>query len=105
MTKAGRRAATLPVSFFRQDVVDVARGLLGRTLVVDYRRARTSGRIVEVEAYLGSTDAASHAYRYRRHAHNQSLYRPAGTWYVYLSYGVHWCANLVAGTPGEGAAV
>lgn len=105
MTKAGRRAATLPVSFFRQDVIDVARGLLGRTLVVNYRRACTAGRIVEVEAYLGSTDAASHAYRYRRHAHNRSLYRPAGTWYVYLSYGIHWCANLVAGTPGEGAAV
>jgi DNA-3-methyladenine glycosylase len=101
----GRRAATLPVSFFRQDVVEVARGLLGRTLVVDYRRARTAGRIVEVEAYLGAIDPASHAYRYRRHAHNRSLYRPAGTWYVYLSYGIHWCANLVAGTPGHGGAV
>lgn len=101
----GRRAATLPVSFFRQDVVEVARGLLGRTLVVDYRRGRTTSRIVEVEAYLGATDAASHAYRYRRHAQNQSLYLPAGTWYIYLSYGVHWCANLVAGTAGEGAAV
>lgn len=101
----GRRAATLPVSFFRQDVVQVARGLLGRTLVVDYRRGRTAGRIVEVEAYLGAGDPASHAYRYRRHAHNQSLYLPAGTWYVYLSYGIHWCANLVAGQAGEGAAV
>jgi DNA-3-methyladenine glycosylase len=103
--QSGRRAATLPVSFFRRDVIDVARGLLGRTLVVDYRRGRTRSRIVEVEAYLGAIDAASHAYRYRRHAQNQSLYLPAGTWYIYLSYGVHWCANLVAGAPGEGAAV
>lgn len=101
----GRRAATLPVSFFQQDVVQVARGLLGRTIVVDYRRSQTAGRIVEVEAYLGATDPASHAYNYRSHAQNQSLYLPPGTWYIYLSYGVHWCANLVAGTPEHGGAV
>lgn len=101
----GRRAATLPVSFFERDVVEVARDLLGRTLVVSYRRATTVSRIVEVEAYLGAIDPASHAYNYRRHAQNQSLYLTPGTWYIYLSYGIHWCANLVAGTPGHGGAV
>jgi DNA-3-methyladenine glycosylase len=60
---------------------------------------------VEVEAYLGADDPASHAFHYRRHAQNESLYLEPGTWYVYRSYGVHWCANLVAGPPGQGAAV
>lgn len=103
--RTGRRAASLPVSFFEREVETVARDLLGRTLVVTYRRATTVSRIVEVEAYLGAIDPASHAYNYRRHAHNQSLYLPPGTWYVYLSYGIHWCANLVAGTPGHGGAI
>jgi len=101
----GRRAATLPVGFFSQDVTTVARGLVGAILETEFRGCRTVGRIVEVEAYLGAEDPASHAYRYRRHAHNGSLYLGPGTWYVYLSYGMHWCANLVAGPPGLGAAV
>ncbi len=100
-----RRAATLPVGFFRRDVATVARELLGTTLVTEFRGCRTAGRIVEVEAYLGAEDPASHAYQFRRHAHNGSLYLGPGTWYVYLSYGVHWCTNLVAGTPAQGGAV
>ncbi|HXW97373.1 MAG TPA: DNA-3-methyladenine glycosylase [Gemmatimonadales bacterium] len=100
-----RRAATLPVEFFRQGAVEVARGLLGRLLVSEVRGVRTAGRIVEVEAYLGEEDPASHAYRLRRHAQNQALYGPPGDWYVYRSYGVHWCANLVCGPVGRGAAV
>ena len=100
-----RRAASLPVGFFDQDAVSVARGLLGSLLVTEFRGCCTAGRIVEVEAYLGADDPASHAFRYRRHAHNASLYLGPGAWYVYLSYGVHWCANLVAGPPGLGAAV
>ena len=101
----GGRAATLPVGFFGQEVSTVARGLVGAILETEFRGCRTVGRIVEVEAYLGAEDPASHAYRYRRHAHNGSLYLGPGTWYIYLSYGVHWCANLVAGPPGLGAAV
>jgi DNA-3-methyladenine glycosylase len=101
----GKRAATLPVAVFRHDPVTVARALLGQLLVTEFNGCRTAGRITEVEAYLGATDPASHAYRHRRHAQNQSLYLPAGTWYVYLSYGVHWCANLVVGRGGEGGAV
>jgi DNA-3-methyladenine glycosylase len=85
--------------------VTVARGLLGRLLVSEVRGTRTVGRIVEVEAYLGRTDPASHAFAGRRHPQNEGIYGPAGSWYVYRSYGVHWCANLVAGARGEGAAV
>lgn len=103
--KRSRRAATLPVAFFERDVETVARELLGAELETTFRGCRTVGRIVEVEAYLGAEDPASHAYRLRRHAQNTSLYLPPATWYVYLSYGMHWCANLVAGEPGRGGAV
>ena len=63
------------------------------------------GVILETEAYLGCDDPASHAYRGRRHAGNGAIYSPPGFWYVYRSYGMHWCANLVVGPPGRGAAV
>jgi DNA-3-methyladenine glycosylase len=85
--------------------VTVAKDLVGCRLVSGKGSRRTVARIVEVEAYLGAKDPASHAYRYRRHRQNESLFGPPGTWYVYLSYGVHWCANLVVGPTGEGAAV
>jgi len=101
----GGRAAALLAAFFRQDTVTVARGLLGATLVTSRRDRQTAGIIVEVEAYLGAEDPASHAYKFRRHAGNGALYGPAATWYVYRSYGVHWCANLVAGAPAKGGAV
>jgi DNA-3-methyladenine glycosylase len=68
-------------------------------------RRRTVGRIVETEAYLGRDDPASHGYQDRRHAQNESLYGPPATWYVYLSYGMHWCANLVCGPAGHASAV
>lgn len=100
-----RRAATLPVAFFRQDAEAVARGLLGTILVSEVRGARVAGRIVETEAYLGATDPASHAWNYRRHPANEALYGRPGDWYVYLSYGIHWCANLVTGPRGSGSAV
>ena len=103
MSNTGR-AALLPVSFFRRPAEVVAHDLIGAVLVSTVRGVPTSGRIVEVEAYLGHRDPASHGYQNRRHAQNEGLYGPAGAWYVYLSYGVHWCANLVAGrTPNEGA--
>jgi DNA-3-methyladenine glycosylase len=85
----------LPVSFFRRPADVVARDLIGRILVSDAGGHRTVGRIVETEAYFGHRDPASHGYNNRRHAQNENLYAAAGSWYVYRSYGVHWCANLV----------
>jgi len=95
----------LPVSFFRRPTQQVARDLLGAVVVSEAGGVRTAGRIVETEAYLGHTDPASHGYGMRRHAGNASLFGPAGTWYVYLSYGVHWCVNLVCEGNGLGGAV
>lgn len=81
----------------------VARRLLGCLLVTDFGE-RTVVAIDEVEAYGGATDQASHAYRGRT-ARNASMFGPAGTLYVYRSYGIHWCANVATGAAGEGQAV
>lgn len=83
----------------------VARSLLGRTLASDLGGARVSGIIVETEAYLGVHDAASHAWGGRRNRLHNGIYAAAGTWYVYRSYGMHWCLNLTAPTDDDGAAV
>ncbi len=80
-------------------VHEVARGLLGWTFL----REGIGGRIVEVEAYA-SDDPASHAYRGRTRR-NGSMFAAPGTLYVYRSYGIHWCVNVVVEPPGEGAAV
>ena len=81
----------------------VARRILGHRLVTDLRD-RTVVVIEEVEAYGGIDDPASHAYRGPR-ARNKSMFGPAGTLYVYRSYGIHWCANVATGPRGEGQAV
>jgi DNA-3-methyladenine glycosylase len=99
------RAEPLPASFFNRPVEEVARDLLGRVLVSRLDGVVTVGRIVETEAYLGGTDPASHAWNWRRTPSNEALYAAPGTWYVYRSYGIHWCANIVTAPAGEGAAV
>ncbi|MFL5447323.1 MAG: DNA-3-methyladenine glycosylase [Gemmatimonadales bacterium] len=100
-----RRAATLPVSFFVRPTEQVAAELLGMMVVSTVGGELTEGRIVETEAYLGYDDPASHGYQHRRNARNQALFGPPGLWYVYLSYGMHWCANLVCQRRGLASAV
>ncbi|MDE0709280.1 MAG: DNA-3-methyladenine glycosylase [bacterium] len=84
-------------------VDQVARRLLGHRLSTDFG-GTTAVVIEEVEAYGGADDPASHAYRGRT-VRNASMFGPAGTLYVYRSYGVHWCANVVTGPEGTGEAV
>ena len=103
--KPQRRAATLPVSFFDRPADVVARELLGALVVSRLGGVRTSARIVETEAYLGYRDPASHGYLHRRNERNAALFGPPGSWYVYLSYGIHWCANLVCEAEGTASAV
>jgi len=100
-----RRAATLPVAFFRRPAENVAADLVGMVIVSSIGGKITEGRIVETEAYLGYDDPASHGYRHRRNARNLALFGPPGSWYVYLSYGMHWCANLVCQRSGLASAV
>jgi DNA-3-methyladenine glycosylase len=99
------RAAMLPVAFFRRPAEIVAAELLGTVVVSSVGGEITEGRIVETEAYLGYDDPASHGYLHRRNARNQALFGPPSSWYVYLSYGMHWCANLVCQKAGLASAV
>ena len=85
----------LPRSFYQQDTVTVARSLLGCVLWRRLGRELLAARLVEVEAYLGANDSASHARRGLRSARNESMYLEGGHAYVYFTYGMHWCVNVV----------
>ena len=79
----------------RSSVVKVAKELLGKVLVTTIDGVRTSGRIVEVEAYNGVVDRASHAWSGRRTARTEVMFGSGGTAYVYLIYGIHHLFNVV----------
>ena len=103
-------AKPLPLSFFRRPADVVAPELIGCQLIVTRSRdPQSPGRLVasitEVEAYLGTTDPGSHVWKGRRTPTVENLYAPPGTWYVYKSHGLHWCANLTTLGPDEGHAV
>ena len=97
-------AQKLPRSFYSRPTLIVARDLLGKHLVRRIGRSFLIGKIVEVEAYRGSIDPASHAYRGRT-PRNAVMFGRAGHLYVYFTYGMHFCANIVTEDPGKAGAV
>ena len=95
----------LPDSFYlREDVVGIARELLGKVLVTEFEGMRTSGRIVETEAYAGEIDRASHASKGRT-ARTEVIFGAGGRAYVYLCYGIHQMFNIVTNVHGVPHAV
>ena len=89
--------------WLEDSALEIAPRLLNCRLVRTIDGHQLSGRIVEVEAY-DQTDAASHSYKGRT-PRTDVMFGPAGHLYVYFTYGMHYCCNIVVGRPGEGAAV
>ncbi|MGH2753415.1 MAG: DNA-3-methyladenine glycosylase [Actinomycetota bacterium] len=98
----GRRRITK--TFYARDAVTVARDLIGCVLVHDAAEGLTAVRLVETEAYRGQIDPGSHGYRGPT-PRTEVMYGPPGRVYVYFTYGMHWCANIVCATEGVCEAV
>jgi DNA-3-methyladenine glycosylase len=96
----------LPLSFYRdRDPVEIARELLGCVLWRRTGEGLLAARIVETEAYLGANDLASHARRGLRSERNRAMYLAGGHAYVYFTYGMHFCMNVVTGDEDVAEAV
>ncbi len=96
----------LPTSFYlSEDVVDISKKLLGKTLVSNIDGMRCSGIIVETEAYRAPDDKACHAYANKRTPRTETMFAEGGTSYVYICYGIHDLFNVVTGPKDKAHAV
>jgi len=91
-------------NFYKRDLLTVAEELLGKVLVKKDGNEILAGRIVEVEAYDGETDAAAHSFSGKT-KRNEVMFNEGGLLYVYFTYGTHHCCNIVTGIEGKGTAV
>ncbi|MDO8549187.1 MAG: DNA-3-methyladenine glycosylase [Ignavibacteria bacterium] len=94
----------LPKSFYTRDVLTVAKELLGKVLIKKEEGSLLAGKIVEVEAYDGSIDEAAHTF-IGRTKRNEIMFNDGGYFYVYFTYGAHFCCNVVTGKKDHGTAV
>lgn len=96
----------LPLDYYRDDnVVSVARDLLGKHLFSFVDRQLVGGIIVETEAYRGPEDRGSHAWKGKRTPRNETMYHAGGVVYMYICYGIHDMVNIVTGSEGMSHAV
>src|SRR5690625_831494 len=86
--------------YLREDVVQLAKELLGSRLITHFDGKKTAGIIVETEAYAGAADKASHAYGGKRTGRTETMYAEGGIAYVYLCYGIHHLFNIVVAPEG-----
>ena len=94
---------SLPKSFFNKSTLDIAKGLLGKYIIHQTKEGLVAGKIVETEAYL-IDDPASHSFNGETNR-NKSMFMKAGTSYVYFTYGMYHCFNVVTNKEGVGEAV
>jgi DNA-3-methyladenine glycosylase len=101
---ATQRTRRLTRKFFERPTLIVARELLGKIIVRRIGNQKVSMMITETEAYIGEKDLASHA-RFGKTKRNAVMYGPAGVWYPYFIYGMHWMLNVTTEGVDEPAAV
>ncbi|MGD1147467.1 MAG: DNA-3-methyladenine glycosylase [Thermoanaerobaculaceae bacterium] len=103
----GALAALAPLEkeFYQRATATVARNLLGKLLIRDLPEGRVAVRLTEVEAYLGIGDAAAHTFGGRRTPRNEVMWGDGGYLYVYFTYGIHFCCNVVTRKVGIPEAV
>jgi DNA-3-methyladenine glycosylase len=94
----------LSKNFYKRELLTVAKDLLGKVLVKKDGNEILAGRIIEVEAYNGETDAAAHTFNGKT-KRNEIMFSEGGLLYVYFTYGAHYCCNVVTGIKGKGTAV
>jgi DNA-3-methyladenine glycosylase len=94
----------LTKGFYARDAHEVARDLIGCVFAHEHPDGRVAVRLVEVEAYRGSIDPGSHGYRGET-PRTRTMFGPPGHLYVYFTYGMHWCANIVCARAGVSEAV